>query len=705
MLRTGRGTRRCRGLRIPGRRIPGSAAAETMGSHEHSIGNSEKLSRKDSYEHIAGVRYIETQPGSREQLLKDGFRWPSMLQLDRYTDEVGGVPPNAPDAELCPQDFSSGERRYIFEVEASCPPTRDCQPKCEKGLKRFHDYLLGLRPPPKSPKPPKGAIAYVPLRNAGANAPALVTLLPAAKHRGRLRALVTYRRDFQREREQERLARERGVAQNRAREAEQKQRTAERQAREAVAASLAEKKAAEERVRKVEAERKAAVADAEAARRQARASDSAKREAQAKAAAEAKQRKEAAATARQAARDAEKAREEAAAAKRAREQAESSAEDQRRAAQALASQAQVQAEAERKARAAAEKRAQEATRAQQEAQASTADQIKAVRQQQERQVLQHQNSMEQQQLLMQQQQQVQQQQMQLDAERNSLHVKPPAASSASPMAVTPSSGPLPATSSAPLQTQGSRAGDVVRHNKQAVSPTAPGLFLAVAYPRSVSLQADNFLQIQKQNHRWLNGAVAELIHNSADADAKSLSITFEQNENAKLAWTEDRGADRVRLQDDGNGMAHEDINRMLMFGKSGQADDDAAAHDSAGAAVRSGKKKIGKYGIGFKQGAMRIAKSAVIISRSKEHTTTSYGLLSNIPFEHERSAERKPLRFVSSVVTVDAEQEPIEGCEEEDLDQLKRDIKVRGSCEPNRCLHADLAVHSVCCRSTRRSTR
>ena len=36
-------------------------------------------------------------------------------------------------------------------------------------------------------------------------------------------------------------------------------------------------------------------------------------------------------------------------------------------------------------------------------------------------------------------------------------------------------------------------------------------------------------------------------------------------------------------------MAHEDINRMLMFGKSGQADDDAAAHDSAGAAVRSGK--------------------------------------------------------------------------------------------------------------------
>ena len=152
-------------------------------------------------------------------------------------------------------------------------------------------------------------------------------------------------------------------------------------------------------------------------------------------------------------------------------------------------------------------------------------------------------------------------------------------------------------------------------------------------------------------------------------------------------------------------MAHEDINRMLMFGKSGQADDDAAAHDSAGAAVRSGKKKIGKYGIGFKQGAMRIAKSAVIISRSKEHTTTSYGLLSNVPYEHERSAEGKQLRFVSSVVTVDAEQEPIEGCEEEDLDQLKRDIKVRvGSCEPNRCFRADLAVHSVC-RSTLRSTR
>ena len=520
-----------------------------MGSHEHSIGNSEKLSRKDSYEHIAGVRYIETQPGSREQLLKDGFRWPSILPLVRYADEVGGVhAPDAPNAELCPQDFASGERRYIFEVEASCPPTRDCQPKCEKGLKRFHDYLLGLRPPPKSPRPPKGAVAYVPLRGAGANPPALVTLLPAAKHRGRLRALVTYRRDFQREREQERLARERGVAQNRAREAEQKQRTAERQAREAVAASLAEKKAAEERLRKAEAQAKAAVADAEAARRQARASDSAKREAQAKAAAEAKQRKEAAATARKAARAAEKAREEAAAAKRAREQAESSAEDQRRAAQALASQAQVQAEAERKARAAAEKRAQEATRAQQETQASTADQIKAVQQQQERQALQHQNSMEAQQSLMQQQQQLQQQQMQLEAERNTLQQPPPsvAVAAAAPRPATL----LPATSSA--LAAGANGGAPVQ-------PLAPA-----GHSRGRERRVGkNELTIKKQNHsNWALGAVAELIHNASDARAEELRIDFEQKASASSLLD-----GRILFRDDGIGMTHDGMERMLMFGR------------------------------------------------------------------------------------------------------------------------------------------
>jgi hypothetical protein len=68
------------------------------------------------------------------------------------------------------------------------------------------------------------------------------------------------------------------------------------------------------------------------------------------------------------------------------------------------------------------------------------------------------------------------------------------------------------------------------------------------------------------------------------------------------------------------------------------------------------RSTIGKYGIGFKSGSIRIGKTAAIVSRSKESNTTSYGLLSNMPFEDDGGQ-----RFVNSVVTEDAEGEPIEG--------------------------------------------
>ena len=58
---------------------------------------------------------------------------------------------------------------------------------------------------------------------------------------------------------------------------------------------------------------------------------------------------------------------------------------------------------------------------------------------------------------------------------------------------------------------------------------------------------------------------------------------------------------------------------------------------------------IGKFGIGFKSGSMRVCQSAAVISVSKTSGTTSYGLLSNIPFEHDKK------HFVIEVETVDEE--------------------------------------------------
>lgn len=57
-----------------------------------------------------------------------------------------------------------------------------------------------------------------------------------------------------------------------------------------------------------------------------------------------------------------------------------------------------------------------------------------------------------------------------------------------------------------------------------------------------------------QNHPWLWGAFAELIHNALDAGAKNLDITLA-----------DEGA-AVRLLDDGKGMTPTELQRMLQIG-------------------------------------------------------------------------------------------------------------------------------------------
>jgi len=113
------------------------------------------------------------------------------------------------------------------------------------------------------------------------------------------------------------------------------------------------------------------------------------------------------------------------------------------------------------------------------------------------------------------------------------------------------------------------------------------------------------------------------------------------------------------------------INRMLTFGR-----DEVYGADTG----------IGKYGIGFKQGSMCIAQSAVVISGCTDDETISFGLLSNKPFEDDKAARQSPLRrFVCNAVTVNRKMRAINGFRQgstspqEDYDELMNQIEVRPS--------------------------
>ena len=86
----------------------------------------------------------------------------------------------------------------------------------------------------------------------------------------------------------------------------------------------------------------------------------------------------------------------------------------------------------------------------------------------------------------------------------------------------------------------------------------------------------------------------------------------------------------------------EAMHNMLLFGRN----DDFFSREGT----------IGKYGIGFKSGSIRCAQSAVVVTHSKQMNTTSYALLSNLPFEVDPSQD-----FVKDFVTVDEDGEPTAG--------------------------------------------
>ncbi|KAG0605194.1 hypothetical protein M758_9G038700 [Ceratodon purpureus] len=112
--------------------------------------------------------------------------------------------------------------------------------------------------------------------------------------------------------------------------------------------------------------------------------------------------------------------------------------------------------------------------------------------------------------------------------------------------------------------------------------------------------------LEQMHAAWAFGAVAELIDNARDAKATRLDILIEE-------MVSDEGALPVlQVIDNGQGMNHDEIVKMLSFGHKRPKESDT--------------EQIGHFGVGFKTGAMRIGKDAVILTQSKN--TCSMGFLS-----------------------------------------------------------------------------
>ncbi|KAA8532097.1 hypothetical protein F0562_006761 [Nyssa sinensis] len=109
----------------------------------------------------------------------------------------------------------------------------------------------------------------------------------------------------------------------------------------------------------------------------------------------------------------------------------------------------------------------------------------------------------------------------------------------------------------------------------------------------------SYLKTLGQAHSgWIFGAIAELVDNSRDAAATRLEISID------IVYSKNAGKDIPMLSviDNGHGMTHQEIVRMVSFGHKEPDVDDPHC--------------IGRFGVGFKTGAMRLGKDALVLSQT-----------------------------------------------------------------------------------------
>ncbi|KAL3038645.1 hypothetical protein AAZX31_01G143900 [Glycine max] len=117
----------------------------------------------------------------------------------------------------------------------------------------------------------------------------------------------------------------------------------------------------------------------------------------------------------------------------------------------------------------------------------------------------------------------------------------------------------------------------------------------------------SYLKTLGQVHSgWIFGGIAELVDNSRDAKATKMDI-FVDLINLKKSG---KDVPMLSVIDDGNGMNHAEVMKMVSFGHK-QSDKDDKDH-------------IGKFGVGFKTGAMRLGRDVLVLTQTTNSRSLAF---------------------------------------------------------------------------------
>ncbi|RZC66078.1 hypothetical protein C5167_009772 [Papaver somniferum] len=116
-----------------------------------------------------------------------------------------------------------------------------------------------------------------------------------------------------------------------------------------------------------------------------------------------------------------------------------------------------------------------------------------------------------------------------------------------------------------------------------------------------------YLETLGQTHcGWTFGAIAEIVDNSKDARATKLDILVEHHHSEMHG----ERIPMLALIDDGHGMSHDELLVMLSLGNKKFHQDD--------------RERIGKYGVGFRTGAMKLGRDVIVLTQTTESRSVAF---------------------------------------------------------------------------------
>mmetsp|Transcript_30267 Transcript_30267/g.85548 ORF Transcript_30267/g.85548 Transcript_30267/m.85548 type:complete len:835 (+) Transcript_30267:242-2746(+) len=155
--------------------------------------------------------------------------------------------------------------------------------------------------------------------------------------------------------------------------------------------------------------------------------------------------------------------------------------------------------------------------------------------------------------------------------------------------------------------QGSSAA-ATQHTAAAASPTRTCNSLVSAERSKIN---PRMLRSNATSHIWAFGALAELVDNAQDNEAKATRVWISGDVQPLLGET-------ITIKDDGVGMTRDKLHSMLSFGFSDKENVEG---------------NVGRFGMGFKSGSIRLGDDVLVLTR--EHYTTSLVMMSLTFLEKE----------------------------------------------------------------------